>query len=98
MVVRRTGDRSGQSVAAEMRDSNADPDIDVSPLANRFELLPAAERTRLGAAGFRTFLGIGDVWSLTVSEPPRPILPLTSAERQRVEEALEALSALETAP
>ena len=35
---------------------------------------------------------------LSLSEPPRPILPLTSAERQRVEEALEALSALETAP
>jgi 4-hydroxy-tetrahydrodipicolinate synthase len=39
-----------------------------------------------------------NILQLTACEPPRPILPLTNAERQRVEEALEALSGLETAP
>ncbi len=43
----------------------------------------------------RVVYAAANILSLTVSEPPRPILPLTSAERQRVEEAL---SALETAP
>jgi 4-hydroxy-tetrahydrodipicolinate synthase len=46
----------------------------------------------------RVVYAAANILSLTVSEPPRPILPLTSAERQRVEEALEALSVLETAP
>ncbi|UNZ51015.1 dihydrodipicolinate synthase family protein [Agrobacterium tumefaciens] len=45
----------------------------------------------------RVVYAAANILSLTVSEPPRPILPLTSAERQRVEEALEALSVLETA-
>ncbi len=36
--------------------------------------------------------------SISACEPPRPILPLNSAERQRVEQALAAVAALQTAP
>jgi hypothetical protein len=68
MVIRRAGDRSGQSSASSLRDPNADRDVEASPLALRLEQLPAGERTTLGAAGFRTFLGIADLWSLGVSE------------------------------
>jgi 4-hydroxy-tetrahydrodipicolinate synthase len=46
----------------------------------------------------RVVYAAANMLSLTVCEPPRPILPLTSAERQRVEEALDALSSLEAAP
>ena len=46
----------------------------------------------------RVVYAAANILQLTACEPPRPILPLTSSERQRVEEALEALSALETAP
>jgi 4-hydroxy-tetrahydrodipicolinate synthase len=46
----------------------------------------------------RVVYAAANILQLTACEPPRPILPLTNAERQRVEEALEALSGLETAP
>lgn len=46
----------------------------------------------------RVVYAAASILSLAVGEPPRPILPLTSAERQRVEEALAAVAALETAP
>ncbi|TRB02387.1 MULTISPECIES: dihydrodipicolinate synthase family protein [Rhizobium/Agrobacterium group] len=46
----------------------------------------------------RVVYAAANILQLTACEPPRPILPLTSAERQRVEEALDVLSALETAP
>ena len=68
MVVRRSHGPSGQSTAAQVRLPNADSGADATPLDVRLEQLPSAERTRLGAAGFRTFLGIADVWSLGVSE------------------------------
>ena len=68
MVIRRSSGQTRQSVAAQVRLPNPDPGADATPLDIRLEQLPAAERTRLGAAGFRTFLGIADLWSLAVSE------------------------------
>lgn len=47
---------------------------------------------------FRVIYAAANLMSVTLTEPPRPILPLTSAERQRVEEALNVLSGLEDLP
>ncbi|NWJ25180.1 dihydrodipicolinate synthase family protein [Rhizobium sp. RM] len=47
---------------------------------------------------FRVVYAAANLMSVTLMEPPRPILPLTSAERQRVEEALNVLSGLEDLP
>ncbi|MDH7806293.1 MULTISPECIES: dihydrodipicolinate synthase family protein [unclassified Rhizobium] len=46
----------------------------------------------------RVVYAAANALSVTACEPPRPILSLTSAERQRVEEVLNALSTLEAAP
>jgi hypothetical protein len=66
VVTRRTGAR-GTSIAVA-NDSNADAGTEVAPFPARLDQLSAAERTSLGAAGFRTFLGIADRWSLSVNE------------------------------
>ncbi|QCM09419.1 dihydrodipicolinate synthase family protein [Agrobacterium tumefaciens] len=46
----------------------------------------------------RVVYAAASILPLAIDEPPRPILPLTSAERQRVEEALAAVAALEATP
>jgi 4-hydroxy-tetrahydrodipicolinate synthase len=46
----------------------------------------------------RVVYAAANALSVTACEPPRPILSLTNAERQRVEEVLSALSALEPVP
>ena len=46
----------------------------------------------------RVVYAAANALSVTAYEPPRPILSLTSAERQRVEEVLGALSTVDAAP
>lgn len=56
------------STRARSTPANPAPALDEAPLVLRHDALPPAERAALGAAGFRTFLGIADRWALTVAE------------------------------
>ncbi|MGV3708882.1 MAG: MbcA/ParS/Xre antitoxin family protein [Gemmatimonas sp.] len=45
--------------------------VPAAPSVDRIEQLGPAERAELGAAGFRTFMGVAEHWSLSVSERTR---------------------------